>query len=56
LDEAREHPHMKAREAYVQHDGRWHTAPAPRFSRTPGVVRSSEQDGDAVVQRWKAEG
>lgn len=56
LDEARQHPHMKAREAYVEHDGRWHTAPAPRFSRTPGVVRSSEQDGDAVVQRWKAEG
>ena len=56
LDEAREHPHMKAREAYVEHDGRWHTAPAPRFSRTPGVVRSSQQDGDAVVQRWKAEG
>ena len=56
LDEAREHPHMKAREAYVEHGGRWHTAPAPRFDRTPGKVRDSVQDGADVVKRWKAEG
>lgn len=52
LDEARDHPHMKAREAYVQHDGEWHTAPAPRFSRTPGSVRSSADDGKDVVAGW----
>jgi alpha-methylacyl-CoA racemase len=56
LDEAREHPHMKARGAYVEHEGEWHTAPAPRFSRTPGSVRSSADDGADVVARWKAQG
>lgn len=54
LDEARAHPHMQAREAYVAHDGAWHTAPAPRFSRTPGAVRSSADDGADVVARWQA--
>jgi alpha-methylacyl-CoA racemase len=54
LDEAREHPHMKARGAYVEHEGEWHTAPAPRFSRTPGAVRSSVDDGAEVVARWAA--
>ncbi|WP_296722592.1 CaiB/BaiF CoA-transferase family protein [Erythrobacter sp.] len=53
LDEARDHPHMKARGAYVEHEGEWHTAPAPRFSRTPGAVRSSADDGTDVVARWK---
>lgn len=52
LEEAREHPHMKARGAYVEHEGAWHTAPAPRFSRTPGAVRSSLDDGAEVVARW----
>ena len=54
LDEAREHPHMKARAAYVEHEGEWHTAPAPRFSRTPGAVRSSADDGADVIARWGA--
>jgi alpha-methylacyl-CoA racemase len=55
LDEARDHPHMKAREAYVEHDGEWHTAPAPRFSRTPGSVRSSVNDGAAIIASWQGE-
>lgn len=55
LDEAREHPHMKARGAYVEHDGAWHPAPAPRFSRTPGAVRSSHDDGAEVLARWGAQ-
>lgn len=54
LDEARNHPHMKARAAYVEHEGEWHTAPAPRFSRTPGAVRSSTDDGAEVIARWAA--
>ncbi|MFU7527439.1 CaiB/BaiF CoA transferase family protein [Qipengyuania sp. ASV99] len=53
LDEARDHPHMAARSAYVEHDGEWHTAPAPRFSRTPGTVRSSADDGTDVVANWR---
>jgi len=55
VEEARDHPHMKARGAYVEHDGEWHTAPAPRFSRTPGAVRSSADDGDEVIARWAKE-
>ncbi len=52
VDDARDHPHMKAREAYVEHEGEWHTAPAPRFSRTPGAVRSSDDEGADVVASW----
>ncbi|WP_432201246.1 CaiB/BaiF CoA transferase family protein [Erythrobacter sp. W53] len=55
LEEAREHPHMKARGLYEERGGMIHTAPAPRFSRTPGTIRDSDQDGAAVVARW-AEG
>ena len=53
MDEAREHPHMKARELFTEHDGEWHTAPAPRFSRTPGAIRSSDESGEAVIAKWE---
>lgn len=56
LEEAREHPHMKARGVYEQHDGTWHTAPAPRFSRTPGSVRASTMNGAELVAGWSAQG
>ena len=52
LDEAHLHPHLQARGAYVEHDGRWHNAPAPRFDRTPGAVRTSMNDGADVVANW----
>lgn len=52
LDEAKDHPHMKARGAYLEHGGRWHTAPAPRFTRTPGAIRDSDSAGAEVVERW----
>ncbi|HEU4821287.1 MAG TPA: CaiB/BaiF CoA-transferase family protein [Qipengyuania sp.] len=54
MDDARAHPHMAARGAYVEHGGRWHTAPAPRFDRTPGAIRDSAMDGEAVVAKWAA--
>ena len=54
LDEAKDHPHMKARGAYIERDRRWHTAPAPRFDRTPGTVRQSAEDGRDIVERWSA--
>ncbi len=38
LGEAPEHPHAKAREAFVEVEGVVQPAPAPRFSRTPGRV------------------
>jgi crotonobetainyl-CoA:carnitine CoA-transferase CaiB-like acyl-CoA transferase len=39
LTEARAHPHIRARSGFVEVDGVHHTAPAPRFSRTPLRVR-----------------
>ena len=56
LDDAPDHPHMKERGVYVEHEGKVQPAPAPRFSRTPGEVRSSDDNGDAVVKSWLAEG
>lgn len=56
LDEAKDHPHMKARGAFVDHGGVSHTAPAPRFGRTPGGIRDSAQDGEEVVARWATRG
>lgn len=56
MDEAREHPHLKARGTYQQRDGEWHTAPAPRFSRTPGTIRASHENGADVVGRWQSGG
>jgi alpha-methylacyl-CoA racemase len=38
LAEAREHPHLAARGNFVPVDGVLHTAPAPRFSRTPAAI------------------
>jgi alpha-methylacyl-CoA racemase len=35
LSEAMEHPHLRAREVFVDHAGVRQPAPAPRFSRTP---------------------
>lgn len=52
LDEARDHPHMKARRLYEERAGEWHTAPAPRFDRTPSTIRDSATDGETVVAQW----
>jgi alpha-methylacyl-CoA racemase len=38
-NEAPHHPHMAAREVFVERDGALQPAPAPRFSRTPGAIR-----------------
>jgi len=40
LAEAQAHPHVRARETYVMHEGMMQSAPAPRFSRTPGAIQS----------------
>jgi alpha-methylacyl-CoA racemase len=37
--EAADHPHMRARGAFTEIEGVRQTAPAPRFSRTPGAVQ-----------------
>ena len=56
LGGARNHPHLKERSNYVNHDGVWHTAPAPRFDRTPSKIRSADEDGAATVRHWRAGG
>lgn len=44
LEEAKANPHLVARGTYFEKDAITQPAPAPRFSRTPGAVKS---DGDA---------
>ncbi len=39
LDELPEHPHVVARKNVVKHQGILQPAPAPRFSKTPSVIR-----------------
>jgi alpha-methylacyl-CoA racemase len=56
FSEAREHPHNKAREAFVEVGKVEQPAPAPRFSRTPGGVRRAPpergQGGLAALADW----
>ncbi|MET3845327.1 CaiB/BaiF CoA-transferase family protein [Bradyrhizobium sp. OAE829] len=40
IDEAPGHPQMQTREVYARFDGVQHPSPAPRFSRTPSVLRT----------------
>ncbi|MEM7093103.1 MAG: CaiB/BaiF CoA-transferase family protein [Actinomycetota bacterium] len=54
LHEAADHPHAVARNTYVEHDGFLQPAPAPRFSGTPGTLRSGaprpgEQTSDVLA-------
>jgi alpha-methylacyl-CoA racemase len=39
LDEAREHPHARAREAFAEVAGKAQPAPAPRFSRSQARIQ-----------------
>ncbi len=41
LDEARNDAHLAARQTFIDVDGVVQPAPAPRFSRTPGRIRSA---------------
>jgi alpha-methylacyl-CoA racemase len=56
LSEAPQHPHNKARQAFVEVDGVTHPAPAPRFSRTvpeiQGVAPQSGQHNEAILKDW----
>jgi len=58
LSEAAQHPHIRARGAFVEVDGVVHTAPAPRFSRTPSAIQGQAPDAavatDDILQRWRA--
>ena len=50
-EEAPLHPHHAARQTWVEHEGLVQAAPAPRFSRTPGTLRSIG-DADEMVAGW----
>jgi alpha-methylacyl-CoA racemase len=41
LFEAPKHPHLAARQTFVEHAGGVQPAPAPRFSRTPSAIQHS---------------
>jgi alpha-methylacyl-CoA racemase len=46
MDEAPDHPHMRARETFVEFHGQLQPAPAPRFDRTsPELVRPPSYEG-----------
>lgn len=51
-----EHPHLAARGTYVEHEGRFQPAPAPRFSRTPAQLSTpptrAGQDSRIALQAW----
>ncbi|MFI8962174.1 CaiB/BaiF CoA transferase family protein [Streptomyces sp. NPDC053493] len=56
LREAPGHPHLAARGTFVEHSGLVQPAPAPRFSATPGAVRTGPAlpgaDTDEVARDW----
>ena len=56
LSEAPDHPHNRARQAFVEVDGQLQNAPAPRFSRTtpaqPQIARQGPEVVSALLQRW----
>ena len=53
LAEAPHHAHMMARGAYLEAGGMLQAAPAPRFSRTPGAIHPTQNDGDALLRNWQ---
>jgi len=56
MDEAPNHPHNKARQSFVEHEGVMQPAPAPRFSRTPATLKPSQALGqrspEALLAGW----
>jgi alpha-methylacyl-CoA racemase len=55
MAEAPKHPHMAARQVFVNRHGITQPAPAPRFSRTPSAIREPAAAQIAELTReWKA--
>lgn len=54
MAEVPRHPHNRARGTFVEFEGSRQPAPAPRFSRTPGNLRTSPTppgaDGEAILR------
>ena len=59
MDEAPQHPHARAREAFVEVGGLVQPAPAPRLSRTPGRIQGPPahpgEHTDEALQDWGVE-
>lgn len=53
-EESLDHPHMCARETYVEANGVKQAAPAPRFSRTPGAIAGGGE-GARLLERWRSQ-
>ena len=51
LSEAVEHPHLKARKTFVEHEGIVQPQPAPRFSRTQATLSAPPPPGPGVHTR-----
>jgi alpha-methylacyl-CoA racemase len=55
MKEAPEHPHMAARNIFVERHGVTQPAPAPRFSRTPSAIRdAATADIGELTSEWKS--
>lgn len=56
MTEAPEHPHMAARNTFVEHEGAVQAAPAPRFSRTEATIQGKPptpgQHTDEALAGW----
>ena len=56
MDEASNHPHMRARAAHLTFDGLTHPAPAPRFGSSPATLRraapSPGRDSREALADW----
>jgi alpha-methylacyl-CoA racemase len=54
MKEAPDHPHVAAREIFVTRHGVTQPAPAPRFSRTPSVIRdAAKADIGDLTREWR---
>lgn len=57
LSEAAEHPHIQARSGFVDIAGVRHTAPAPRFSRTPSAIQGpapqTSSSAAEILKIWR---
>ena len=54
--EVQEHPHAKARDAYINVDGQWHPRPAPRFSVTATEPAWQEETASAPAEALRTLG
>lgn len=56
LLEAPDHPHLQARDAFIDVDGTTQPSPAPRFSRTPSTVNRPSplpgEGGQQALREW----